>query len=313
VERFVVTAIFGSVSSSLSPLEQAIQRAAVGAGGAVEQVLGLGPAGTGVGAGARATVSAPSGEASPRATAQALRRGIAAALAARGQRCDLAVQPLAARAEPRLLVMDMDSTLITIEVIDELARRHGVGAEVAEVTERAMRGELDFEASLRARVSRLAGLSAHVLEDVAAGLTLSDGAEELISRLLARGAAVAIASGGFTFAAHALQRRLGLTAAHANQLEIRDGALTGRVLGQVVTAERKAEIVRELMAAAGLRAEQAVAIGDGANDRLMVASAGLGVAFRAKPALALVADATIELGGLDRVLQFVALPATLSS
>jgi phosphoserine phosphatase len=243
--------------------------------------------------------------ASPRARAAELRRAAAAALAERKLPVDLAASPAEHRQLPELLVLDMDSTLITIEVIDELGRRHGVGAEIAEITERAMRGELDFEASLRARVAKLAGLRASALDEVAAALTLSPGAEHLISSLLARGAAVAIASGGFTFAATALKQRLGLTAAYANQLEVAGGALTGDVLGEVITAERKAEVVRELAAARGVPAERTAAIGDGANDRLMLAASGFGVAFRAKPVLAGFADAAIDHGGLDRVLAFL--------
>lgn len=247
----------------------------------------------------------PATSASARARAGELRRAAAMAVAEKNLPVDLAASPAEHRALPELLVLDMDSTLITIEVIDELGRRHGVGAEIAEITERAMRGELDFEASLRARVARLAGLSARAVDEVAASLVLTPGAERLISTLLARGAAVAVASGGFTFAADNLRRRLGLTAAYANQLEIVDGALTGKVLGEVVTAERKADVVRELAAARGIPAERTAAIGDGANDRLMLAASGFGVAFRAKPVLAGFADAAIDHGGLERVLAFL--------
>lgn len=241
-----------------------------------------------------------------RGRAGELRRAIAAASKAKGWAADFAAQPASWRALPGLLVMDMDSTFITIEVIDELARRHGVGAEVAAVTERAMRGELDFEASLRARVARLRGLSAHVLDEVADALVLSDGVAPLVEALLAHGSAVAIASGGFTFAADRLRQRMNLTAAYANRLEIEGGALTGQVLGEVVTAERKAALVRELAAARGLAPWQTAAAGDGANDRLMLAAAGFGIAFRAKPVLANVADAAIDHGGLDRILTFTA-------
>ena len=256
------------------------------------------------GAGVRAQLEDDAPEPA-RARAVRLRQAIAAAAAAAGHPLDLAVQPAELRRPPRLVVFDMDSTLITIEVIDELARRHGVGAEVAAVTERAMRGELDFEASLRARVQKLAGLPAAALEEVAAAIQLSPGAESLISAMQARGAAVAIASGGFSFAADLLRRRLGLVAAYSNQLELASGVVTGRVLGGVVTAERKAEVVRELALAGGCSPADAIAIGDGANDRLMLAAAGLGVAFHAKPALAQVADATIDHGGLERVLAMV--------
>lgn len=312
--RFVLTAACDpSLDAALAPLMEA---ALAGAGGAVEGLQRQGGA-------LLATIEAAIGTAAEsaaemaddmaddmadaaalRARAGELRRAVAAASTARGLAADFAAQPAQWRALPRLLVMDMDSTFITIEVIDELARRHGVGAEVAAVTERAMRGELDFEASLRARVERLRGLPASTLDDVAASLVLSDGAEQLIGALLARGAAVAIASGGFTFAAERLRQRMNLTAAHANQLEIVDGVVTGRVLGAVITAERKAEIVRELAAARGLAPWQTAAVGDGANDRLMLAAAGFGVAFRAKPILAGFADAAIDHGGLERILTF---------
>lgn len=242
------------------------------------------------------------GAAPARQRAVALRAAIGTAAAAAGLGADLAVVAEDARRPPRLLVLDMDSTLITIEVIDELARRHGVGAEVAQVTERAMRGELDFEASLRARVQKLAGLPEAALAQVGESLELSPGAAELITALQARGVLVAIASGGFSFAAERLRERLRLHAAFSNQLEIVDGRLTGRVLGAVVTAERKAKVVHELAAAGGFSPAEAIAVGDGANDRLMLAAAGVGVAFRAKPALAATADVTIDHGGLDRVL-----------
>lgn len=302
--RFVLTAACDpSLDAALAPLMEA---AIAGAGGAVAGLQRQGgallatiEATTEVTAEATAEV-----DAALRARAGELRRAVAAASKARGLAADFAAQPAQWRALPRLLVMDMDSTFITIEVIDELARRHGVGTEVAAVTERAMRGELDFEASLRARVERLRGLPASTLDDVAASLVLSDGAEQLIEALLARGAAVAIASGGFTFAADRLRQRMNLTAAHANQLEIVDGVVTGRVLGAVITAERKAEIVRELAAARGLAPWQTAAVGDGANDRLMLAAAGFGVAFRAKPILAGFADAAIDHGGLERILTF---------
>jgi phosphoserine phosphatase len=296
VLRFVVTAICDGLSSS--GLSDVLQRALGAALDGPECLVGV----TSQPPVAEAIVVLHGAE--PRVRAGALRRALAGAPACSGLGVDLAVRLESARVPPRLLVMDIDSTLITIEVIDELARLHGVGAEVAAVTERAMRGELDFEAALRTRVSKLAGLSASALERVAETLVLSEGAARLIAALEADGAAVAIASGGFTFAADALSRRLGLIAAYANQLEVVDGIVTGRVAGDVITAERKAAIVRELMAARGVSMEQTIAIGDGANDRLMLAAAGFGVAFRAKPALAAVADATIDHGGLDRVLAF---------
>lgn len=208
-------------------------------------------------------------------------------------------------APPALVVMDMDSTILSIEVIDELARMHGVGDAVAAITERAMRGELDFEASLRTRVRQLAGLPIAALDALAARLPLSPGAAAMIAALRARGVVFAIASGGFTFAAEVLVRDLGFAHAFANTLGVAAGALTGEVLGAVVTAERKAAVVTELAARYQLAPAQTVAIGDGANDRLLLAAAGAGIAFRPKPALAAVADGVIHHGDLARVLAFV--------
>lgn len=236
-----------------------------------------------------------------RAAAAAWRRELAAALRAP---VELAIRGPEAR-PAALVLMDMDSTAIAIEVIDELARAHGVGASVAAITERAMRGELDFAASLRARVAQLAGLPAATLDELAANLPLSPGMAELVAGCHERGVRVAIASGGFTFAADALVARLGLLYAEANRLEIVDGALTGAVTGAIVTAERKAALVDELAARLGVDAAAVVAVGDGANDRAMLARAGLGVAFHGKPALVAVADGAIAHGGLDRILAFL--------
>ena len=236
------------------------------------------------------------------AGAVALRTAATAAIGAAP--IDLLARP-APIAAPALVVMDMDSTILAIEVIDELARMHGVGDAVAAITERAMRGELAFEASLRARVRQLAGLPVAALAELAGRLPLSPGAATLIAALRARGVVFAIASGGFTFAADVLVRELGFAHAFANTLGVADGALTGEVVGEVVTAERKAEVVEALRRQHGLDAAQVIAIGDGANDRLMLAAAGLGVAFRPKPVLAGVADGVIAHGGLERVLAFV--------
>ncbi|HVV87325.1 MAG TPA: phosphoserine phosphatase SerB [Kofleriaceae bacterium] len=256
--------------------------------------------------------SAPSADATHRIEARRLRRELGAALAVRRPDTivDLAVQldrppPRA----PRLFVMDMDSTVITIEVIDELARRHGVGAEVAAITARAMAGELDFEASLRARVARLAGLPAAVLDDVAGSLPLTDGAARLVRAVHALGGWTAIVSGGFTFGAEPLAARLGIDHVAANRLAIAGGALTGELVGELVVPTRKAELVGELAAAHGLDLAHTVAIGDGANDLLMLARAGLGVAFHGKPLVRAAADTAITRGGLDRVLQLVGLSA----
>ncbi len=225
--------------------------------------------------------------------------------AARGS-FDVAFQREAVHRRPkRLAVFDMDSTLIRIEVIDELARAHGVVDAVSAITERAMRGELDFAESLRARVALLAGLPASTLEGVAASLPLSQGVEELIRSLKAAGAKVAVASGGFDVAAAALERRLGLDHAYSNSLEVKEGVLTGKVEGPIVDGPRKAAVLASLAREQGLDPAEVLAIGDGANDLLMLQEAGLGVAFRAKAMLRAGADATISICGLDAVLAFL--------
>lgn len=206
------------------------------------------------------------------------------------------------RRNKRLVVMDMDSTLLSIEVIDELARSHGVYEEVSEVTERAMRGELDFSRSLEERVALLAGLDVAAAEGLAEELPMSEGAEALVAGLRRLGYRLAVVSGGFTFAARALQRRLGLHHAHANELEVRDGRFTGRVVGKIIDAQRKAELLEEIARAEGLSRDQVVAVGDGANDLLMLQRAGLGIAFRAKPVLRSAAHGGISACGLDALL-----------
>ncbi|OON40028.1 phosphoserine phosphatase SerB [Izhakiella australiensis] len=184
---------------------------------------------------------------------------------------------------PGLLVMDMDSTAIEIECIDEIARLAGCGEQVAEVTERAMRGELDFAASLRERVATLAGADADILRQVRETLPLMPGLTELVAFLHDHGWHVAIASGGFTWFADYLRDRLHLSAAVANQLEIKDGKLTGRVAGEIVDARYKAETLLKLATQFEVPPEQTVAIGDGANDLLMMKEAALGIAYHAKP------------------------------
>lgn len=223
---------------------------------------------------------------------------------------DVAVQreSLRRRAK-RLVVMDMDSTLIEMEVIDELARRAGRGDEVAAITRRAMEGELDFEASLRARVAALAGLPTSHLADIAANLPLMEGAVELTSTLRKLGYRTAVISGGFTFAAEALRRQLGLDFAYANTLEEAGGKLTGQVLGPIVTPQRKADLLGLIAQGEGIDPSQTIAIGDGANDLAMLQAAGLGVAFHAKPKLASAADTAISRGSLTRVLYLLGLRA----
>ncbi|MGJ7398483.1 phosphoserine phosphatase [Morganella morganii] len=184
---------------------------------------------------------------------------------------------------PGLLMMDMDSTAIQIECIDEIARLAGVGDEVAEVTERAMQGELDFSESLKARVGLLAGADAAILQQVLDTLPLMPGLTSLVCKLQAMDWHVAIASGGFTFYANHLKDSLRLSAVYANQLEIKDGKLTGKVKGPVVDAKYKAQALVKLAEFLNIPLEQTVAIGDGANDLKMLKKAGLGIAFHAKP------------------------------
>ncbi|MFL5355796.1 phosphoserine phosphatase SerB [Archangium sp.] len=211
------------------------------------------------------------------------------------------------RRSKRLVVMDMDSTLIRIEVIDELARAKGVGEQVARITERAMHGEMDYDESLRQRVGLLQGLDAKVLHDIAANLPLTEGAETLIRVLKRLGYRTAILSGGFSVAAEALKARLGIDYAHSNVLEEADGKLTGRTLGPIVNARRKAELLESIAQAEGILLDQVIAVGDGANDLLMLERAGLGIAFRAKPKLRQAADASISAGGLDTILHLLGL------
>ena len=202
----------------------------------------------------------------------------------------------------RLVVFDMDSTLIQAEVIDELAKEAGAGEQVAAVTEAAMRGEIDFDESLRQRVASLAGLPEQALETVAGRLILTEGCEDLLTNLKALGYKTAVLSGGFTYFGRHLQDKLGLDHVHANQLEIRDGRLTGRVLGDIVNGPRKAELLEEIAAAEGIHRRQVVAVGDGANDLPMLSRAGLGIAFHAKPIVRQQAQQSVSNLGLDAVL-----------
>lgn len=184
---------------------------------------------------------------------------------------------------PGLLVMDMDSTAIQIECIDEIAKLAGTGEMVAEVTERAMRGELDFAASLKQRVATLKGANASILRQVRDELPLMPGLTSLVLKLESLGWKVAIASGGFTFFAEYLRDKLHLHAVVANELEICDGKLTGEVIGQIVDAQFKADTLNRLADKYEIPVAQTVAIGDGANDLPMILSAGLGIAYHAKP------------------------------
>ncbi|TNH04241.1 phosphoserine phosphatase [Testudinibacter sp. TR-2022] len=197
---------------------------------------------------------------------------------------DLALLNGEARLQPAgLLVMDMDSTAIQIECIDEIAKLAGCGELVSEITEQAMRGELDFEQSLRRRVGTLQGAPEQILQQVRSTLPLMPGLERLLQVLQQHGWRTAIASGGFTYFADYLKQTLKLDAAVSNQLEIIDGVLSGQVLGQVVDANFKAQTLNDLREQFGLSKQQTIAIGDGANDLPMLAQAGLGIAFHAKP------------------------------
>lgn len=206
------------------------------------------------------------------------------------------------RRNRRLAVFDMDSTLIEAEVIDELAKAAGVGDRVSEITERAMAGELDFRASFKERLALLKGLDVSVLDSIGASLRLTEGAETLFAELKRLGYKTAILSGGFTYFAKQLQARLGIDYVFANELEVVDGKCTGVAIEPIVDAQRKADLLKELAHKEGLRLEQTIAVGDGANDLPMLAIAGLGVAFRAKPLVKQSAKQAISTLGLDGVL-----------
>lgn len=238
----------------------------------------------------------------------AMRRALVASVGELG--IDVAVQEeKLTRRSKRLVVMDMDSTLIQIECIDELARMHGVVDQVASITARAMAGELDFEQSLRARVALLRGLSWDRVISLADRLPVTEGAPEMLAVLRRLGYRTAVISGGFTFAADRLRRELGLDYAFANELEVVEGVLTGHVLAPVVTAQRKADLLERIARQEGIALEQTIAIGDGANDLPMLERAGLGIAFHAKPKLKAAADTSVSRGGLDRMLFLLGLHA----
>jgi phosphoserine phosphatase len=213
------------------------------------------------------------------------------------------------RRSKRLVVMDMDSTLIPIEVIDELARAHGVAEQVAAVTERAMAGEMDYDVSLRSRLALLKGMDISVLERLAADLPLTDGAERLIRVLKRLGYRTAVISGGFSIAADSLKARLGIDYAYSNTLEVKGGKLTGEVVGPIVNGRRKAELLETIAQAEGVLLDQVIAVGDGANDLPMLEKAGLGIAFRAKQKLREAADTSISTGGLDSILYLLGISA----
>jgi len=223
-------------------------------------------------------------------------------------RCDANILPADFDpAQARLFVTDMDSTLINIECIDEIADFIGKKPQVAAITASAMRGELNFEQSLIKRVALLAGLDASALDHVyRERLRPNPGAEQLVAGLKARGIRIGLVSGGFTFFTERLRQRLQLDYARANHLEIVEGRLTGRVLGPIVGAEGKRSFLLELCGTLGIRPGQTIAIGDGANDLLMMGAAGLGIAYRAKPVVQAQAHVAINRAGLDGVLALIA-------
>lgn len=212
------------------------------------------------------------------------------------------------RRSKRLICFDCDSTLITGEVIEMLAAHAGKEAEVAAVTERAMRGELDFEESLRERVAALAGLPESVIKETANDIRLTPGVRTTIRTLKRMGYRVAVVSGGFIQVLEDLAKELDLDYIRANTLEIEDGKLTGRVIGDVVDRKAKEMFLREFAADSGLSMRQTVAVGDGANDIDMISAAGLGIAFNAKPALREVADTSVNHPYMDEILQILGIP-----
>ena len=215
---------------------------------------------------------------------------------------DHAVLPAIPFSDLGLIVSDMDSTLITIECVDEIAAEVGLKEQVAAITEQSMRGELDFEQSLRKRVGLLAGLPESVLQEVYDQvLKLSPGAEYLLSECKKHGVKFMLVSGGFTFFTDRLQTRLGLDYTHANLLDTDDGRLTGRLNGRIIDAQAKANLLREYRAKLGLRHGQVLAVGDGANDIPMLTEAGFGIAYHAKPKARQAADICINHNGLEAI------------
>lgn len=223
---------------------------------------------------------------------------------------DIVMQPYSTfRREKRLIVFDMDSTLVDAEIIDELAKEAGVDREVAKLTEKAMKGEMSFKEALKERVRLLKGLPVEVLENIYSRVKLTEGAKELIRSLKEAGYKIAVVSGGFSYFTDKLKEELDLDYAFGNELEIENGKLTGRIKGKIIDAQEKARIVEEIAKKEGISPENVVAVGDGANDRLMIERAGLGIAFNAKEILKEVADGSISKENLVGLASVLKLPA----
>ena len=221
---------------------------------------------------------------------------------------DVIIQPAQGR-EKRLLVADMDSTMIGQECIDELADYAGVKPQVADITERAMQGELDFAAALRERVALLEGLEERVIEQcLVERIRPNPGSATLVRTMRARGATTILVSGGFAAFVAPIAEQIGFECFEANVLAVRGGRLTGETKGRVVDSQRKHDVLAEARGRLGLAHEETLAIGDGANDIPMIEEAGLGIAYRAKPALAAVADARLDHHGLDALLWAQGIP-----
>ena len=229
----------------------------------------------------------------------------------RAQKVDLAIQAEGInRRSKRLVMLDVDSTLIRDEMIELLAEAAGTGDEVKAITASAMAGEIDFEASLRNRVRTLAGLDESAIADARERMRLTPGARTFIATLKRIGMKVGVVSGGFTVFTDHLKTELGLDHAFANELEVVDGVLTGEVVGDIIDRERKADVLRIVASAEGIPLEQTVAVGDCANDLDMLGAAGLGIAFNAKPVVKEAADTAVSVPYLDAILFFLGLSSS---